>query len=504
MRVIEEIVPRLITLRPVLSVAETKEDVDTMRGYCRIFVEAGEWYEPMIVRHQASFLPLVEAIAECSAYEDLDVVGITLGFWYRLAKRMRMSDEGREAMEPLLNIFASLVETIIRQLHYPEEEIVGQERDDFKSFRHRIGDTLKDCCGVLGTTACLTRSYEILSAALTSAVNGGSPKWQDLEAPLFSMRTMGAEVDPRDDEIMPRIMDLIPKLPNHPKIRYSAILVIGRYTEWIDHHPDYIQFQLPYVSSGFDDTDSDVSAAAAQAIKYLCKDCSHHLVPYLPQLHTFYQTVTSKLGVADLLDLTAAIAHIIAVMPTAEAPQALSLFCMPNVELVHALAVRSTVASKSELRSACEALGRIDRLLDIVERFPDGLPEACKGTVEQIWSVFDAFLQKYGGDMTVADKTCICLRRGLDFFDQEAFGVAGPLMERLAISFESASSSSYLWLIGKMVERFGRRRDVNFDAALKNVFERMSTRVFTLLQTNSPELLADGGCSFRPRFQRMP
>lgn len=43
-------------------------------------------------------------------------------------------------------------------------------------------------------------------------------KWQDIEALLFSMRTMGAEVDLKEDGVLPMIMDIIPILPAHPKI----------------------------------------------------------------------------------------------------------------------------------------------------------------------------------------------------------------------------------------------------------------------------------------------
>ena len=134
-----------------------------------------------------------------------------------------------------------------------------------------MGDTLKDCCYVLGTAACLRAAYDMVTIALNRPP--GSVSWQEIEAPLFSMRSMGAEVNPADDEVVPLIMDLIPRLPDHPQVRYAATLVISRYTEWVDMHPQYIEFQLGYISTGFGSTDSQVSAAAGQAMKYLCKDC---------------------------------------------------------------------------------------------------------------------------------------------------------------------------------------------------------------------------------------
>ena len=176
---------------------------------------------------------------------------------------------------------------------------------------------------------------------------------------------MGAEVDPSDNEVMPLIMDLLPKLPAHPKIRYAAILVIGRYTQWIGLHPAHIAFQLPYITSGFDDGDAEVSAAAAQTLKYLCKDCPQHLVPYLGQLHSFIAGVAQKVGPEDLLDMSAGMAHVICAMTPEDAPAALSTFVQPNIQLVHAFTIQPTPPTRAELRAGCDALDRIDMLLAI-------------------------------------------------------------------------------------------------------------------------------------------
>ncbi|KAI5479719.1 mRNA transport regulator (Mtr10) [Pseudohyphozyma bogoriensis] len=494
MAVIQDLVPRLIALRPALLSEDVREDEDKMRGYCRILVEAGEWYEPLVVPHLDSFLPLVEAIAICASCDHLEVVGITSNFWYRLTHGVRKS-RGDPKIQPLLDVYAGLIGTIIKHLHYPDDSaaLAGQERDDFRTFRHDIGDTLKDCCAVLGATACLRRSYDIISETLAKGAGGAAVRWQDVEAPLFSMRSMGAEVDPSENEVMPLIMDLMPKLPSHPKIRYAATLVIGRYTQWINLHPDHIQFTLPYVSSGLEDSDVEVSAAAAQTMKYLCKDCSYHLIPYLSQLHTFVQSVSAKLSPEDLLDISAAIAHIIAAMPPSEAPQALSLFCMPLVEIVHNVTVKEGVASRDDLRLATDALERLDMFLAIVDRLPNGLPPSCAGTCEQGWAVLDAFLVKYGSNLQagVAEKTCVAVRRGLQFFEEEAFKVAPSVLARMASSFEVQPASSYLWITAKMVAFFSRRGDPTFDEALKSAFERESNKLFGLLQSMPPSQVAD-------------
>jgi transportin-3 len=53
-----------------------------------------------------------------------------------------------------------------------------------------------------------------------------------------------------------------------------------------------------------------------------------HFVPYLPQLHSFVQTVGQNLSQDDRLQVYEAIAHVISYMPMAEAALALRQFAV--------------------------------------------------------------------------------------------------------------------------------------------------------------------------------
>lgn len=275
MEPIQAIVPRLLPLRAPLKAAIEAEELETVRGFCRIFVEAGECYAQLMLQHPAEFMPVVEAIAECSAYSELEVVSMTLNFWWQLAVGLRKGGFVNDpACQPFLEVIARLVDTIILHLRYPDdaESLTGQEKDDFRAFRHDIGNTLKDCCSVLGSTACLARSFAALEAEVAK---GPSAHWQIVEAALFSIRTMGAKVDLQENAIMPRLFQAIPQLPQlNAKVRYSATLVVGRYTEWLSEHSEYLPKMMEYVFSGFNEGDRDVTASCAMALKYLCKDCS--------------------------------------------------------------------------------------------------------------------------------------------------------------------------------------------------------------------------------------
>ena len=87
------------------------------------------------------------------------------------------------------------------------------------------------------------------------------------------MRMMIREIDIEEEKVVPEVMRLLVNLPEHDKIRYAATLVLGRYTEWKAKHLEYLEFQLSYISSGFDTQNKDVISAAAQALKHFCQDC---------------------------------------------------------------------------------------------------------------------------------------------------------------------------------------------------------------------------------------
>lgn len=291
MSVIEAIVPRLIALKP--EIAKNHEDPDKIRGFARLFTEAGETYRQLLVEHTETFFPIVEAIGECSAYHDLDIVPITFPFWMRLAQTVSK----RPTINPLfIDAFKSLMQVVLSHLQFPADltTMSPQEMDAFRSFRHVMGDTLKDCCGVLRTENCLLATRQLITTALARGAD--QVTWQEIEAPLFAMRSMGAEVDPRDDVAVPQIMDLIPSLPDHPRVRYAAILIISRYSEWVDAHPSYLPGLLSYISAGFENSDPEVSAAAGQALKYICQDCKKVIISFHCHMSTAPNSYTAPRG----------------------------------------------------------------------------------------------------------------------------------------------------------------------------------------------------------------
>ncbi|KAH9982567.1 ARM repeat-containing protein [Lactifluus volemus] len=485
MPAIERIVPKVIELKGNLLTSE--DNPEKMKGYARIFSEAGETYRLLILQHTEAFFPIVEAVGQCSAYPDLDIVPITFPFWMRLAQSI-----GKKASIPplLRNAYKSLVTVMIKHLHFPQDPsaLTAQELDDFRSFRHVMGDTLKDCCYVLGAEQCLLETLQLVQAALAS---GTDIPWQNIEAPLFAMRSMGAEVNTKDEHAVPIIMQLIPTLPTHTRIRYAALLIISRYTEWINAHPDYIHPSLQYISAGFEDSDQDVIGAAGQSLKYLCQDCKQHLVPFLPDLHTFTSNVGTKLAQEDKVVVYEAIAHVISAMPMDQAAQSLKTFSSNTLAAVFTTASKPGVATKQELQDVGNGLANLEVMLHVVGSFGDSLPPACEGTCQEVWPVFDAFLAKHGSDYESAEHVTRVLRHALNLFGRVVLTIAADILGRMTTSFSSSGLSCYLWIASKVYSRFGDEEDPVLREAVRDLYERSTQKILVMLQEKSAATLPD-------------
>lgn len=128
------------------------ENTDIARGLVRLFVGAGEAYLFDIIANFEVYGILTELILECTAHKDLDIAQISFNFWFQLAEELPSGDH-REVVPKFYSAFSRLMGIVIEHLKYPDEASrswTAEQKDDFKDFRHVVGDTLKDCCAVLG------------------------------------------------------------------------------------------------------------------------------------------------------------------------------------------------------------------------------------------------------------------------------------------------------------------------------------------------------------------
>lgn len=480
MPVISAVYPRIVALRSRIST----DDVDTFRGYTLIFSEAGEAWHMLIAKQPDTFRELVECIAECTALdEDLEVVEYTFYFWYCL-KQMIVMDSYIESRKSLEDIYLKLITVIIQHLRYPPgdsgQDLFNGDREEeekFRSFRHKIGDVLKDCCAVVGSTRALQESYQKLMLALNATLEGDkSVTWQDIEAPLFSLRAMAREVDLSENEMLPSIMKSLVQLPEHDKIRYAATLVLGRYTEWTAQHPEYLEFQLQYITNGFSTNNKDVTRAAAQALMHFCQDCKELLVPYIEQLYIFYEKVYGELDLDSLYEVTDGLAHVVAAQPVDHIQTALQHFGKP---IADRLIARANVVPGDEdlyIKIADEV-----ELLTIFVQIVK--PSVAPGTVNPVaafcidlYPVMTALLKSHGTSSYVAERVSKFIKTSLHTCGSGLQPIVGLIAETLVEEFEHSHFGCWLWVSGALLREFGDDLDGLVDENTKEAVWQFSHR----------------------------
>lgn len=204
-----------------------------------------------------------------------------------------------------------------------------------------------------------------------------------------------------------------------------------------------------------------------------------------------------------------AIAFIISAMPMEQAAQSLRDFSLDILSVVHAVAVKPTLATKGELKVAIgkfllenpmiyhshllvDGLENLEVMLAVVETFGDELPASCQNSCQEAWLFFDPFIAKYGSDFATCERVTRVLRFALTFFGSTARPVIPSVLARMAAAFETTGLASYLWIIGKVVSRYGDEEDVTIRNAFRQSYEQSSTKLFNLLQETSPSQIPDG------------
>lgn len=373
--IIQVLAPRIIALRSKIAGLVEEEDTETFKALTKVLSTAAESWVVAIARQPAHFRPLVDAVLECAVRDkERDVIEYTFTFWYELKQYLVLERYIQSRLE-LVEIYSKLVDILLGQLEYPrpdsgnEAELFDGDREleeKFREFRHHMGDTLKDSCEVMGVTECLNKvltSIQLWMQKYASHVTDTSvPHWQELEAPLFAMRALGRMVDKEENIVLPQLMPLLVQIPNHEKLRFATIMILGRYTEWTASHPDYLEPQFNYIVTSFQSDSKEIIRAAALSIKFFCTDCKHLLSGQVLQLQTFYDQVLDKLPDLSKEEITEGVSNVVAVQPVEETYGLLKTYCDP---LIQRLMTKANNATDEEGKLALA--GKIPRILGRIE-----------------------------------------------------------------------------------------------------------------------------------------
>ena len=531
--VIQTLYPRIIALRPRIAEAADSEDQDTFKGITRLFAEAGEAWVVLIARLPTEFRSLVESVLECCARDrDRDAISLTFLFWFEF-KQMITLERYEQAQNMYADVFAKLVDVMMKHLEFPtpegsdETDLFDGDREQeerFREFRHAMGDVLKDCCQVIGVTECLGKSFQLIQQWISNygpqATKESVPHWQELEAPLFSMRAMGRMVSPEEDIVLRQVIPLIVQIPNHEKIRFQAIMALARYTEWTAQHPEFLQPQLNYILAGFNHESKEVVRAAALAFKFCATDCRKLLRDDVTHLHKIYEHILDKLPPASQEEVTEGVAAVVSVQPLEKIYPMFKLYCDPIMARLMSRANEAKNEEKDEGKLAvagmpklrCYVSGyRLTSLaadhLQLLTIFIQNIQPYVSPTDEnpavkycqEILPVLSRIAENFTSFTPILERVCRCWRYMVLSYRTAILPLLPSLAQQLASGFENSRQGCFLWATDSVLREFALGAefvDAATSQAIYHFFEQQAVAFLRIMNDLRPKDLPDGVCSF--------
>ncbi|OAR02404.1 hypothetical protein LLEC1_03436 [Akanthomyces lecanii] len=507
---IQVLFPRVVALQARIAAVAEEEDTEALKALTKVLATAAESWSVAIARQPSHFRPLVEAVLECAARDkDQDVIEHTFLFWYELKQYLVLERYIQSRLE-LVDVYSKLVDILLKHLRYPrpdsgnEADLFDGDREQeekFREFRHQMGDTLKDSCEVMGVTECLTKVLNAIQVWMQNNASQVSdtnvPNWQELEAPLFAMRALGRIVDQDEDIVLPQLMPLLVQIPNHEKLKFATIMVLGRYTEWTAVHPEYLEPQFNYIVNSFQADSKEIVRAAALAIKFFCTDCRNLLSGQVLQLQTFYDQVLDKLPTQSREEVTDGVSSVVAVQPADQVYALLKTYCDPLIQRLMTMANQATdkeskIAMAEHLQLITIFVQNVTPAVNLGEANP-----AVKYW-QEVFPILSTILENFLDFSPICERICRCWRNMIVSYRTAMAPLLPDMANKLASGFAASREGCFLWVTGTILREFSEDRD-NVDQAttehIYSFFEAQATaflRVMTELQpADLPDAIDD-------------
>ncbi|XP_021733725.1 transportin MOS14-like [Chenopodium quinoa] len=498
MPLIQVIVPRVMSLRPQLN--DPSKDEEDAKAIGRLFADMGDAYVQLIATGSDESMMIVQALLEVASHSEFDIASMTFNFWhnlqvYLIERDLYLSLGNEASIEAERNrrllifraSYDSLVSLVSSRVQYPDDymELSREDLKDFKQTRYAVADVLVDAALVLGGDTVLKILYMKLVQAATSCINDQSSEWRPAEAALYCIRAVADYVPSVEAEVMPQVMSLLPKLPQHPQLLQTVCLTIGAYSKWLDASsnglsilPSLVEILMRGMS-----TSEDTAAAAALAFRHICDDCRKKLCGSLDGLFHIYQSAVYaeggnfRVSAEDSLHLVEALSMVITELPPDHAKKALEALCLPVVTPLQEMINQGPVSLGQ--KSARELTVHIDRLAYIFRYVSH--PEAVADAIQRLWPIFKAIFDVRAWDMRTMEALCKACKYAVRTSGRYMGLTIGAMLEEIQGLYQHHLQPCFLYLSSEVIKIFGS--DPSCSDYLRNLVEALFRRTACLLAT---------------------
>lgn len=506
-------ITRSLQLRQIFEKTQRTGDHELALRLSRVFAQLGESYLPFIVEGTVQGSQeadsLLNSLLLVASHSQKNVATNSFHFWYILSVRITTKTEQHSPLEPqqmelFFSYFSRLILSLKAVMEYPVEflQLGSEEKEECKKFRYIAAETLLDAATVLEGYKCLQLVYEGLQIAGQSWTQH-QENWQPLEACLYCVRSLARKVPPTENMVIPQVMKIVPAVNNHPQLRYTATLIIGRYADWIAHHPDFLKPLLEFVVVGMNIP--EVVSSSSLAFKHVCEGCALHLATHhLENLFGVYMQAF-RLTFQDQIEIIEGICYVTLVLPPDQVHGGIHRMLAPIAAAIQqGIATKDAPALSLSLSRLAEVFRFLSPKLKEGDPDPNIAMEAVQKVVVDLWSLLEQTMTVLKGDEKKMEKVCRCWKYAIKASKQHFRPLLDNLLCLLRNHFDAFPHSSFLYTAAICVDQFAAEPDT-YDL-MEGVFREFSQRSFKILCnldgfTNHPDV-AEDFFEFVSRFLR--
>lgn len=483
----------IINLEVPYHLSVANEDQGKSMDYCRLFTELAEAFLEKIISNSTAkqmhyAIKILDLVLMCVGHHDYEIAEITFNLWYVLSEELYQKNN-----KELTELFKPYVERLITALcrhcqMEPDNEGLLEDGDEFKDFRLKVSDLIKDVVFIVGSSSCFRQMF----------INLQSPgvTWDSSEAALFVMQAVAKNVLPTENEVVPKVVEAILNAPanTHIAVKYTSVLLLGELCEWIEKHPNTLDLILNFLVCCL--PVPGIGAAGAVALQNICASCNDHMPRHIPVLlQLLHQSDTFAISNVATVGLLKGVASIIGRLPHSEITPALLELCFMQLNPICHLIEQDVEPIKGTKSDPVLWLDRLSSVLRYVNvHVAEGELNPCKPAIMEIWPVLSRTFDKYQNDIRVMERCCRSVRFMLRCVSQDVRELLESLVGQIVRIYSLYKHSCFLYVGSILVDEYAT--DVNCVQGLLDMLKAFLEPTFQLLQEenglkNHPDTVDD-------------
>lgn len=455
------------------------ESTEKSKNYSRIFTELGEAFLLKMVNETVPGNPhfsiqTLNLILICVGNHDYEVSSVTFNFWFCLAELLYNKDD-----DNLSNEFKPYVDRLLTALRRqvqmePDSEGLLDDSDDFKQFRDKVCDLVKDLIFIVGSTY----TFEKI---LTEMQNLAPLTWDQMEANLYIMYAIAWKISPGENSVIPRTVDSIFSLPEttHIAVKHTAILILGELRDWFDEHPNYLISALQYL--GMNLRCKLLADAAASSMCYICCTAKTKLKSeFAPLLDILKNLNSFDVSNKSVIFIINGVVAVMCQLCVEDIIVAMKKICCFQVDPLRKF-LESGNSSSEELVNSPNFNPSIwlDRLAAVFRSIvqpgpnknwivPNEVKNACVPALTEIQPVIFQIMDCFQKDVAVMERCCRCLRFAIRVVGKQGVFLLETLVHKLVALYQANGHSCFLYVGSILVDEYGDDSS-NWDILLQMV-----------------------------------